>query len=137
MNDVIRFFVILIGCMLLSVINFGLGVYVGFDLSKNNLVYDGVGSVAGTGSMLPIVRPDTLYSFEILNSTDELLCGNDYVYRKEDGGKVIHQFVYENEKGDLYFKGYNNHGYDDPVKRDQVIWHVTDYHFGGKYNESK
>lgn len=138
MNSILESVIVFCACLFLV----SAGTYFGIYLESRGIVnqcdfpIEGIDGVAGTGSMLPLVRPDTLFSFDVLNETDELLCGHDYVYKKEDGGRVIHQFVYENEKGELFFKGYNNAGYDEPITREQVIWHVTDYHFGGNYNET-
>jgi len=82
-------------------------------------------SVAGTGSMLPSVTPDTM--LDTIKFKGNMKCGHAYIYSKNDTNTVVHRFVYEDAEGLLYFKGDNNQYWDDPINLSQIEEEVVGY----------
>lgn len=81
---------------------------------------DEIGYVVGSGSMLPSMYPDTdIWMVDFNPSVDRVLCGQIYVYKKNNTN-IIHRFVYEDNKGNLYFKGDNNLLLDKPIKKSKI-----------------
>jgi len=97
-----------------------------------------VGGVEGTGSMLPTITPDSQLIYMNFGFEERPLCGNMYVYTMNDENKsydIIHRFVYENQRGELYFKGDNNRIYDKPISRDQILRRVIGVNWGEDYGQ--
>lgn len=82
-----------------------------------------VNGVTGSGSMLPLVTPETKVLKVRFNDT-EPKCGHFYSYSKPNSTRnTIHIYVYEGEEG-YYFKGINNRYWDDPIQVEQIEYEI-------------
>ena len=89
-------------------------------------VHNGISyrSNSGSGSMTPLLYPDTITKNKKVVNGGPILCGHIYIYNKTGENKtnyVIHRFVYESNNGSVYMKGDNNQYMDEPISRNQII----------------
>lgn len=83
------------------------------------IIYSGV---TGSGSMLPMVNPDTI--LEKIKFEGQPKCGHVYVYQKNEDTTIVHRYVYEGKTGQYYFKGDNNQYMDAPINKSQILHEV-------------
>lgn len=72
-------------------------------------------------SMEPTIMTDDIAIGKKVDTDDEIIVGDTYIYDSTYGIKIIHRIIDQNEDGEYIFKGDNNDVADyDPVKREQI-----------------